>query len=181
VRTPYNKNDLWSAAAPLYLERGFALVVQDIRGKYASEGDFDIAQDELRDVVDTLDWIVAQPWSTGAVGMIGWSYEGLLSWVGATSRHPALRAIVPIFSSLNGDEPPRRVLELGDELRWTAAMGCQRYPLAMGPIGFTRRPLLEIADLAAGQRIPALIPGRPSRASQPSRRCSHPKVAPSSR
>ena len=74
-RTPYDRTDptLVSAivADPLWLARqGFAVVVQDVRGKFASEGEYHVYQGDRTDWPDTFDWIGTQPWSTGNVGMV---------------------------------------------------------------------------------------------------------------
>ena len=79
--------------------RGFAMVAQDIRGRYGSEGVAEPFGGETADAAATLDWIVAQPWSDGQVVMIGDSYGGWLQWAAAASRHGALRAIVPGMTS----------------------------------------------------------------------------------
>ncbi|MYY07976.1 CocE/NonD family hydrolase [Streptomyces sp. SID4919] len=102
-RMPYDKASAYMAVhklAPLYLERGYVLVAQDVRGKFRSEGDTVPFVHEIEDTYDTLDWIAAQPWSDGAVAMVGDSYHGYTQWAGAASGHPALRAIVPRVTSL---------------------------------------------------------------------------------
>ena len=62
-------------------ERGYAVVVQDTRGRWASEGDGYPLIHEQRDGYDTVAWCATQPWSAGRVGMYGESYVGLLSGV----------------------------------------------------------------------------------------------------
>jgi len=78
-----------------YAQRGYALVIQDCRGRHDSEGEFYPFRDDTPDGLDSLDWICAQPWSNGRVGMFGPSYLGGVQWAVATKRHPALQAIVP--------------------------------------------------------------------------------------
>lgn len=70
-------------------------MIQDCRGRHDSEGDFYPFKDDTRDGLDSLDWICAQPWSNGRVGMFGPSYLGAVQWAVAGERHPALQAIVP--------------------------------------------------------------------------------------
>ncbi|HSL98333.1 MAG TPA: CocE/NonD family hydrolase [Candidatus Deferrimicrobiaceae bacterium] len=99
---PYRKDD-WSAGWDLtcgtYLaERGYAYCRMDVRGTGSSEG---VALDEYteaetRDGYDAVEWLAAQPWCTGHVGMWGLSYGGFTSLQVATLRPPHLRAIVPI-------------------------------------------------------------------------------------
>ena len=73
------------------VEAGFVVVVQDCRGRGDSTGRFVPFTDERRDATATFDWIVAQPWSNGTIGMFGRSYAGLNQWLAATAGHPALR------------------------------------------------------------------------------------------
>ena len=82
-RTPYGKDsspECQVGAPPFFASRGYAVVVQDVRGRFASEGRFVPFQDDgwgpTRDGYDTVEWIATQPWCTGAVGTIGGSYAG---------------------------------------------------------------------------------------------------------
>jgi putative CocE/NonD family hydrolase len=98
VRLPYDKSgrfSFMSRIASAFLDRGYAVVVQDVRGKARSEGERVAFVHEAPDGEDTLEWIVAQAWSTGVVGMFGDSYYGFTQWAAASTGHPALRAIVP--------------------------------------------------------------------------------------
>lgn len=77
-RTPYGKHD----AAQDYrihlkaVERGYAVVLQDVRGRYASGGIFDPYRQEGADGYDTIEWAATQAWSDGRVGTYGLSYPG---------------------------------------------------------------------------------------------------------
>jgi uncharacterized protein len=98
VRLCYDKDGRYTfmpTLAPRVTERGYAFVVQDVRGKFRSEGSTTAFVHEVRDGYDTLDWIIRQPWSDGKVGMFGDSYYGFTQWAAVSSGHPALRAIVP--------------------------------------------------------------------------------------
>ncbi|MFE5855777.1 CocE/NonD family hydrolase [Streptomyces sp. NPDC056500] len=102
-RLPYDKASAYMAVhkiAPLYLERGYVFIAQDVRGKFRSEGDTVPFVHEIEDTYDTLDWVAAQPWSNGSVAMVGDSYHGYTQWAGAAGGHPALRAIVPRVTSM---------------------------------------------------------------------------------
>jgi putative CocE/NonD family hydrolase len=102
VRLPYDKSARFSfmaRIAPRFLERGYAFVAQDVRGKARSEGETFAFVHEVADGHDTLEWVAAQPWSDGRVGMFGDSYYGFTQWAAAVSGHPALRAIVPRMTS----------------------------------------------------------------------------------
>ena len=74
---------------------GYAVVIQDVRGRHASGGEWYPYANEAIDGYDTIDWIASQSWSDGTVGMFGISYHGATQWLAATEAHPALKAIVP--------------------------------------------------------------------------------------
>ena len=99
-RTPYNK-ELWPITAltldPLRAAAaGYAVVIQDVRARWASEGEvFFPYRDERADGHDSVAWCAAQDFSTGKVGCYGLSYMGGTSWLAAQSGHPALGAISP--------------------------------------------------------------------------------------
>ncbi len=98
VRTAYNRMGVAGWADGL-ARRGIGLVVQDTRGRYDSEGTHVPFVGEDADGWDTLDWIVAQPWSNGRVGMMGDSYLAIVQMLLAPLRHPALKVINPRFMS----------------------------------------------------------------------------------
>lgn len=99
-RTPYGK----AAAAESYdthlraVERGYAVVLQDVRGRYASDGVFDPYRNEGTDGYDTIEWAAAQPWSNGIVGTYGLSYPGAVQWLAAIESPPHLEAMVPAMT-----------------------------------------------------------------------------------
>ena len=99
-RTPYGKE----AALKDYttfihaVQRGYAVVVQDVRGRYASDGEFLPYQQEGHDGYDTIEWAARQPWSNGAVGTFGLSYPGAVQWLAAVENPPHLKAMVPAMT-----------------------------------------------------------------------------------
>ena len=70
-------------------------MVQDVRGRFASEGQWEPFVNEAKDGYDTIEWIARQPWSTGKVGMIGGSYLAWVQWFAASLRPPHLTTIIP--------------------------------------------------------------------------------------
>jgi uncharacterized protein len=126
TRTPYDK--ALRGANPFVIRAataGYAVVVQDVRGRYASDGSFTTFVNERADGFDTLDWLVAQPWSSGEIGMFGGSYVGLTQWQAAMSGHPALKAIVPNVTASNyhhGWVYQGGAFELGFNLSWTMSV-----------------------------------------------------------
>jgi putative CocE/NonD family hydrolase len=103
LRTPYNKaaryGRLGGFGPTFAAKNGFAYVVQDVRGRWASEGDYvPISKVEMLDGYDCIEWVAAQPWCSGAVGMIGISYESLAQLMAAEAAPPSLKAIIPEYS-----------------------------------------------------------------------------------
>ncbi|MFJ7305137.1 CocE/NonD family hydrolase [Streptomyces sp. NPDC099088] len=104
VRLPYDKNSRYvyfDKIAALFTGRGYALVVQDVRGKFRSGGQTLPFLREPLDGYDAIEWITHQPWSDGVVGMFGDSYYGFTQWAAVAAEHPALRAIVPRVTTVD--------------------------------------------------------------------------------
>ena len=129
TRTPYNATDLtthsfsshlgpslngYDNALEVILEGGYIRVVQDIRGKYGSEGDYVMNRplhgplnpttvDHATDTYDTIDWLVKNiPESNGKVGILGISYDGFLPLMALINPHPALKVSVPMNPMVDG-------------------------------------------------------------------------------
>ncbi|MET9857386.1 CocE/NonD family hydrolase [Streptomyces sp. NPDC006450] len=104
ARLPYDKNSryvFFDRIAERFTSRGYVVVVQDVRGKFRSQGRTLGWTGEVDDGFDTIEWVTRQPWSDGIVGMFGDSYYGFTQWSAVSSQHPALRAIVPRVTSTN--------------------------------------------------------------------------------
>ncbi|HWD88469.1 MAG TPA: CocE/NonD family hydrolase [Mucilaginibacter sp.] len=126
---PYGKEWLpsfWNNYLGAYLRRGYCFVLQDVRGRYMSEGTFvnirpfkpnkktnkDI--DEASDTYDTIDWLIKNiPNNNGKVGVLGVSYPGFYAAMAALSQHPALKAVLP--------EAPVTDWFMGDDLHHNGA------------------------------------------------------------
>ena len=129
TRTPYNATELTSHAASSHLgpilngydnalevivEGGYIRVVQDVRGKYGSEGDYVMNRplhgplnptnvDHATDTYDTIDWLVKNiPETNGKVGILGISYDGFLPLMALVNPHPALKVSVPMNPMVDG-------------------------------------------------------------------------------
>ncbi len=100
-RTPYNKNDVAYAMIEYFVARGYAVVVQDVRGRFRSEGRWRPLRDDGADGADLLKWIGEQPWSSGKVGTMGTSYGGATQHALAIANAPNLAAMVPIDAMSN--------------------------------------------------------------------------------
>jgi hypothetical protein len=96
-RTPYGKQFALKEYKTFEkaVARGYAVVVQDVRGRYASDGEFVAYQNEGRDGFDTIEWAATQPWCDGNVGTFGLSYPGAVQWLAAVENPPHLKAMVP--------------------------------------------------------------------------------------
>jgi len=102
VRTPYEKEGAAPTATVdtrMATARGYVVVLQDVRGRGASEGVFEPFVNEESDGVDSVAWVAEQPWCDGNVVMAGVSYVGATQWLAAVGAPPALRGIAPTLSS----------------------------------------------------------------------------------
>ncbi|MFG2948380.1 CocE/NonD family hydrolase [Streptomyces adustus] len=98
VRLPYDKDGAYCfmpEVSRYFTAHGYHVLVQDVRGKYRSEGVTEFARHEPDDGYDTIQWITEQPWCDGSVVMWGDSYYGYTTIAAAISGHPALKAISP--------------------------------------------------------------------------------------
>jgi putative CocE/NonD family hydrolase len=129
TRTPYDANELtghahsshlgpilngYDNATDVIVEGGYIRVVQDVRGKYGSEGDYVMNRplhgpqnptpvDHATDTYDTIDWLVKNiPESNGKVGILGISYDGFLPLMALVNPHPALKVSVPMNPMVDG-------------------------------------------------------------------------------
>ena len=108
---PYGENkfkNFWARSTKEYFKQGYIVVLQDVRGRYMSEGDYEDIRpyvankksnkevDEASDTYDTIDWLIKNvPSNNGNVGVSGISYPGFYSSMAALSGHPALKAVSP--------------------------------------------------------------------------------------
>jgi uncharacterized protein len=159
-RTPYGKGDGISENDQAFVARGYAMVVQDVRGRYESEGVFEPLTQEGQDGDDTINWIARQSWSNGVVGMTGGSYRGIVQWKAALRNNPHLKAIFPIVSGWD-DYRDRfystgGAMKLGNRLLWIA----ENLKLPEYKPDFARYVLqlpVRSADLAAAGQTTALF------------------------
>ncbi len=154
TRTPYNATALTSHAqsahlgpilhgydnaADVIVEGGYIRVVQDVRGKYGSEGDYVMNRplrgpqnptsvDHATDTYDTIDWLVKNvPESNGKVGILGISYDGFLTLMALVDPHPALKVAVPMNPMVDG--------WIGDDWFHNGAFRQQNMPYMYNQVG----------------------------------------------
>lgn len=170
-RTPYSKElDPGSSvilSISTAVRRGYAVVVQDTRGRFSSEGEYAPLATERQDGHDTIDWIVRQPWSDGRVGMYGSSYMAAAQWQAAFDAPDALQAIAPIQAIAEygeGRTYRQGALEVGSLLAvslFALLQGTvQRLAASGQPVAGLARESLQMLDslpeLAAAESVPAL-------------------------
>ena len=127
VRLPYGKESLFHANVlnPLTAaSEGYAVIVQDTRGCFASEGNWVPYKNEARDGADTIEWIISQDWSDGKVGMYGASYYGYTQLAAASQSPNGLAALAPFISAGIGDPSSIQsaVPEFGSRILWDLQM-----------------------------------------------------------
>ncbi len=144
IRTPYDKREHRrpTSAAQMFAGQGYVVAVQDVRGKFESEGDYTISKDDVADGSDATSWLAKQPWSNGKVGTYGCSYLGDTQVMQARLRNPHHTAMLPqaagssmhyrYFGTMDGG-----VIELAGGLGWFRGSGSKRYlkyPIDMPPL-----------------------------------------------
>jgi uncharacterized protein len=100
IRTPYNNNEPMKKI-PLcraFAAAGYAVAMQDVRGRHDSDGEWDPFFNEARDGHATQAWLAQQDFCNGRIALMGRSYEGYCVWMGAFGHHPAVKAIIPIVA-----------------------------------------------------------------------------------
>lgn len=124
MRQPYGRAiaSTVSHAHPVwYARNGYIVVIQDVRGRGDSEGEFIPFVQEAKDGFDAVEWAAVLPCSNGKVGMYGFSYQGLSQWAAASERPPSLTAIAPSMCAADlyrGMFYPHGSFALGDNLPW---------------------------------------------------------------
>lgn len=154
IRLPYGKtaHPFMAARGTYWARKGYACVVQDVRGRWSSEGAWEPIVHEAADGYDTLDWLAAQPWCDGRIGMAGESYYGMTQFAVAPLGHPNLRCIAPGNSSVDfyGFAHPGGAFAHTTAGLWAWQM-CGRRDLNHYRFDPWHLPLMD-ADEAAGRR-----------------------------
>ncbi|HQZ16836.1 MAG TPA: CocE/NonD family hydrolase [Vicinamibacteria bacterium] len=155
-RTPYNKDRGPDALVNFFVPRGYAVVFQDVRGRYRSEGKWRPITDDGPDGADLLKWIAEQSWSSGKVGMVGTSYAGATQHAVAITGAPALAALVPVDAM--SDPGYYGIRHNGAfELRWLNwifTLG-NASGMSAGPSGLSAGAYGQLAGLRAAKDPPA--------------------------
>ncbi|MCF4119889.1 CocE/NonD family hydrolase [Antribacter sp. KLBMP9083] len=134
VRSPYGRAGVFGLLmARTLAERGYQVLIQSVRGGFGSGGVLDPMRQEREDGLDTLDWVVKQPWFGDSMVLVGMSYLGYVQWAVADSLPPEVKAMIPVVteSALTREfmRADGRSLELPFE--WGAMVATQERPLSM--------------------------------------------------
>jgi len=156
ARTPYGKE--WSIGhnhninAVNAAAAGFAVVFQDTRGRFQSEGEFYPYSHEGADGYDTVEWLAVQPWCNGRVGMTGGSYLGIAQWLAAAEQPPHLKALCPCIapSEIAPSELYEGLVSQGDAFQLGA---CLFWALLVSPDTAMRLARADRADPQEAQRL----------------------------
>jgi putative CocE/NonD family hydrolase len=131
MRTPYNKLSTPTTGHLFFFDflaavrAGYAVVVQDVRGRYASEGRFRHFEAETADGGDSITWLAGQEWCDGTVGLFGGSYAGATQYLAMLSKPAAVKAMVPALTASEYYEGwiyQGGAFQLGFALSWAVAM-----------------------------------------------------------
>jgi len=176
IRSPYGRGRTAGAfgvylafVAERFTERGYHVIVQDTRGRFESEGEFNPYFNEKADGLATLDWLKQQDWFNGEVGLWGPSYLGIVQWAIAADA-PEVKALVPIVtgSQLQSVVYPDGAVDLGLALRWMALFHAldqkrNRRLVTSAPMlwqveraitpAFAHLPLAEVDSVALGSPV----------------------------
>jgi putative CocE/NonD family hydrolase len=158
TRTPYDKKSA-AAEGRYYAARGYVVVANDVRGRYASEGTWRMMADDPQDGHDVVEWIASQPWSDGKVGTFGTSYPGGTQHALAETRPSHLTTMVPIDALSNCGISGMRhggAFELRF-MNWIFQTGAPNSHAAL------QNPALRQALIESGQRIREHVDNLPVR------------------
>jgi predicted acyl esterase len=152
IRLPYGKDEYYCqmpAIGKFWANKGYAAVIQDVRGKFTSEGRFEPFESEVADGYDTVDWAAKQPWSDGNVGVMGESYYGYTTWAAAVSQHPNLKCVAP--ANINMDVYSSAYRQGAFDLQlmgdWAIGMDARTYQNALR-LDHWHLPLIAMDDVA---------------------------------
>ena len=168
VRTPYDRRTPASRSLQVnalgLAEAGYAVVIQDARGRFASGGVFEPFVNEQADGVDTIEWVAEQPWCNGRVGMAGISYLGFCQLAAAARGPEPLQAIMPGLTPCDvrdgwiseGGEPNH-----GFNLAWMLGALLPVDPRMSEPAGALDAWVRPGATAASGSAVDLLIAASP--------------------
>lgn len=175
IRTPYDKNSYREAlndrdhTIAAFVRHGFVVAIQDMRGKYESEGQYFLFSGNRSDGYDTIDWLSRQPWSNGRIGTYGCSYVGENQLQLACARHPSHACMIAQAAPGAADWFGWRIggtVALADSVNWFPANGSKVHPhfppdldddmLALAIRSFYLNPRVPEYDVKSCWRLPII-------------------------
>lgn len=156
IRSPYGKGDEKSGHGTRYAANGYAVVIQDCRGRGDSEGTWEPFVYDANDGYDTQEWIGRQPWSNGTIGTAGGSYVGFTQWISAPNASRYLTCMVPAVPFTNSYKDIVYVggaYQLALCMSWGGMMGAT---IDIGKFDFNkayRHVPLQTWDTTIGQEV----------------------------
>ncbi len=167
-RTPYGKRGAQSRHGEYYASRGYVVAVQDVRGRFDSEGEFYIHVNEAEDGYDTVEWLADRPYCDGQVGTLGTSYGAWVQNALATQDPPHLEAMFVNMGAANGRKATFRH-NGAFELRWLCwayTLGAGFAPESLSDPAFQQqfadvdvREVLADSPVERGETVLAELPG----------------------
>jgi putative CocE/NonD family hydrolase len=155
IRTPYGKGNEQSKQGKRYAASGYAVVIQDCRGRGDSQGTWEPFVYDRNDGLDTQQWIGRQAWSNGEIGTSGGSYVGFTQWISAPQASPYLKTMVPkvpFNSSFRDITYVGGAYQLALCMSWGAMMGAKDFKDLNWDRFFHYLPL-ETWDEVIGQEV----------------------------
>jgi uncharacterized protein len=152
MRTPYDKSVNWAVSpAHKMVQRGYVVIIQDVRGRYTSEGEWYPFRHEQADGFDSVEWAAALPYSDGKIGMMGASYVGATQMLAAIAQPPHLAAIAPNVTASNyhdGWTYQSGAFEQWFDQNWTSqlAQNTLQRLIAQNTNALVGTPTLPLAD-----------------------------------
>jgi len=164
MRTPYDKSESWAVGPAFELAtHGYVVVLQDVRGRYTSEGEWYPFRHESADGYDAVEWAATLPGSNGKVGMVGGSYVGATQMLAAIAHPPHLAGICPTVTASNyhdGWTYQSGALEQWFDQNWTTQLATNTLwrliakntnaLMAAPKLPLTEYPAFNYASLPAG-------------------------------
>ena len=160
VRTPYDRAR-GAAQYQRFVRRGYAVAVQDVRGRGDSEGEWIPHLNEIEDGADTLSWAAAQPWCNGQIGTFGGSYLGYVQWCAAAAGSPHLKAMISLVTAGSSfvDLPRRGGAWCSGSMAWNFSVSEQHF----APEKMQRDDWDQVLDIRPLHNLDSQALGKPIR------------------
>lgn len=147
-RTPYGKGGRQHGQARFYAANGYAMVIQDCRGRGDSEGKWDPFRYDADDGFDTQQWVGEQAWCNGKIGTAGGSYVGWTQWASAPKQSPHLKAMAPVVPFCNAYDIAYNggAFQLALMMSWGSSVGGAGIPPGQSKEALSFLPLNRFDD-----------------------------------